>query len=484
MTTRRAVLIGLAAAGAAGAARAAARAAGPVFTPERVRADFAAMKAGLESGAYDLWAFTPKTVMDAAWARAEAAIVRPMSLLEVRTHFQRWAALARLGHARVDPPFDAWGAYRAAGGRGFPLDVRIVKGRVFVAADRSGLDAVRPGDEITALAGEPMSRWLKRTGRNVSAETDYMLWSLLEYDLPLYLWLEQGPVSAWDMALRREGRTVRVRLPARTRAEMAEAAEAEPSGPPPGPAREARMIGEVAYLKPGAFFNIEARTEAEGWDVTGFRKFTDEAFAGFEAAGARRLLIDLRGNPGGDSSFSDLVTGRIADRPYRFVSDFRVKVSPQAMKSNAERIAADAVAAGAVSQQYAELYARSKPGERARFEVPLSQPAERRFPGKAFLLVDRQSYSNTVAVAATVQDYRFGTILGEETSDHATTYGAMERFALPETGISVGFPKARLVRPNGDLRPRGVVPDVAVASPIVATAEDRMLRDALAVVRK
>jgi len=79
--------------------------------------------------------------------------------------------------------------------------------------------------------------------------------------------------------------------------------------------------------------------------------------------------------------------------------------------------------------------------------VPAVAPREgERFTGKVFVLIDRYSYSNAVNVAALVQDYKFGTVIGEETADMATTYGAMEQFTLPLTGLSVGYAKAYLIR--------------------------------------
>jgi C-terminal processing protease CtpA/Prc len=57
----------------------------------------------------------------------------------------------------------------------------------------------------------------------------------------------------------------------------------------------------------------------------------------------------------------------------------------------------------------------------------------------------------------------------------ATTYGAMETFALPRTGIVVGFPKAHIVRPSGDPVPDGVTPDVPIRSPIAPTTRDVVL---------
>jgi C-terminal processing protease CtpA/Prc len=174
----------------------------------------------------------------------------------------------------------------------------------------------------------------------------------------------------------------------------------------------------------------------------------------------------------------------IATRPFRFASAFQVKVSAESISANAERIAHDAAAAGPISQKFADLYASARIRDVVDFDIPLAYPRpEERFGGKVYVLIDRQCYSNAFAVAALVQDYQFGVILGEETSDMATTYGAMEQFRLVNTGLLVGYPKARIVRPSGDLRARGVTPDVQVRIPIVQDPSDAVLQTAVEIAR-
>src|SRR5207237_10549152 len=102
--------------------------------------------------------------------------------------------------------------------------------------------------------------------------------------------------------------------------------------------------------------------------------------------------------------------------------------------------------------------------------------------GRTYRPIDRNSHSNACAVGATVQDYEIGTILREETSDLASTYGAMEIFTLPRTGLVVGFPKARIIRPNGDLAARGVIPDLTIATPLFESPDDPVLGQALALI--
>jgi peptidase S41-like protein len=462
-----------------------ARAAEPerVYTPAELRADFDQLYRQLRAAHFDLYAYVSERKLQARFEAARAELNQPMTADQARVKFQLFAAQVRMGHTRAGSAQPQWREYRKAGGRAFPLGIRIVDGRCYVAENLSNSAAIVPGDEILALNGERISRWLERTERHVSAESGYMAHSLMEYDFPIYLWLELGAVEAFDLEIRSaDGKRHTLRLNARTREEM----EKTRASQPPTlnleePLREARMLdAHVAYLRPGPFYNAEATTAVEQWDNSGFRAFIDKSFADFTRAGADRLIIDLRGNPGGDNLFSDVMVAWIATRPFRFASQFKIKVSEESIAANAARIAEDAAAAGPISQKFAALYAKARVGDVVDFDIPLTPPrAEGTFKGKVFALVDRQTYSNAVAVAATIQDYQFGVVLGEETSDLATTYGAMEQFKLANTGISVGYPKARIVRPSGDLRARGVVPDIRIRIPVVQTPEDEVLRRAV-----
>jgi hypothetical protein len=458
------------------------------FAPQELRADFAQMYRGLQEAHFDLYAFTPKPELDRRYAQVLEDIDRPMTQLEAKILFELFAAEVRMGHTRIDSPTPEWNAYRKNGGKGFPLPIRIVDDRVYVAGNLSVLDAIQPGDEITRLNGQSMSSWLKRTERHVSAETSYMAHSLMEYDFAIYLWVELGAVDAFDIVTRHGGSPARsTHLAARSSEEMEAARRLQPPGLDlENPLREAKLLeGGVAYLRPGPFYNAEAKTGADEWDVSSFQQFIDHAFDEFLKARASRLIIDLRGNPGGDNLFSDVMISWFASRPFRFASQFKIKVSAESVAANAARIANDAEAAGPISRQFADLYARSRIGDVVDFAIPEASPrAGKRFEGKVFVLIDRQSYSNAVAVAALVQDYGFGVVVGEATSDMATTYGAMEQFGLEHTGLKVGYPKARLVRPNGDLRSRGVTPDISIRVPIVQSRRDDVLQQAIAIARR
>ncbi|GAB5453993.1 MAG: hypothetical protein Hens2KO_02220 [Henriciella sp.] len=53
----------------------------------------------------------------------------------------------------------------------------------------------------------------------------------------------------------------------------------------------------------------------------------------------------------------------------------------------------------------------------------------------------------------------------------------MEHFTLPYSNFKVGYPKAHIIRPNGETRAHPVSPDVSIAIPLLRGEEDVMLSE-------
>lgn len=451
------------------------------FSVEDLRADFAELYSTLEAAHFDLFVQTPKEELDAHYRATLDGLTEPLDPFEARIRFQQFVSRVRIGHTRIDFPFQAFAEHRQNGGKTVPFFFRVVDGRVRIT-ESLGAGDLRLGDEILAVEGVPAGEFLARLRRHISSESEYMAHALLEFWFPQLLWVELGAPDSITVRARGEGEAPRtVTVPLRTAEEIRQAAEnAPPSLQLDWNARSWRMLdAQIGYLRPGPFYEP---TTPDDYDPRAFVQFVDQAFEGLLEAGATDLLIDLRANPGGDNSFSDPMVAWFADRPFRFNSSFRIKLSETTRASNQKR--ADASSVDGVSKQFAELYRGKKNGERVDYETAWAEPRQgRRFEGRVYLLVNRHSFSNTVTVAALVQDFGFGVVLGEETSDLATTYGAMERFVLPRTGIEVGYPKAQIVRPSGDLALRGVVPDIPIETPLVEGPDDPVLGRAVEIIQ-
>jgi len=461
--------------------------AAPMLTAAQLREDLDQLYATLQSAHYDLYARRDRASYDALHARLRADLDQPLPVDEALLRFQRFAAYGRVAHARLDLPFDRWAAFREADGKAITLSLRVQDGKAYVLSDFADAEDVAPGDQVLAVDGQPALDWLAEMGELVSADNDYLLHAQMEGLLPVLVWLQRGEVDGVQLELAAaDGGTRRVWYPAVTRAHVA---QVEAAGRVPATrdlsGREARMLGDgIAYLRPGPFYDIRPDAESP-WDTSHFRTFIDGAFTGFLAAGATDLVLDLRDNPGGDNSFSDLVVAWFADEAFRFSPAFEIRVSAATIASNQARLDALPEAAGGASADMAALFEGQPLGSVVRYEIPLTPPREGpRFEGRVHVLVNRHSYSNAVTTAALVQDYGFGRVLGEETADLASTLGAMEHFTLAHSGLSVGYPKARILRPSGDPSPRGVVPDQVLPHPVLEGPDDPVLQAALAQVRR
>lgn len=433
-----------------------------VFTIEQISADFAQLYDDLQLSHYDMFANLSKTEYDRQYLKYQEGIARPMTRLEVQLYFQRFVALGDIGHARIDLPISEFFEYLSQGGKILPLYIKINDGEVVVDDVVGNSIDLQRNDRVVAINGKPIADWLAEFRALLSADSDELAATLIESQLPFLVWLLVGDLAEYRVTVSRAEKSIELTVPALTRVEQQAILADTEEHVEPAPQRDAKILPNgVAYLRPGPFYNIQPDA-VDVWDNRPFKQFIDQAFAQFIEADAQTLLIDLRNNPGGTNSFSDLMIAWFADQPFKFASDFVVKVSPHSVAANQERLEISDEP-NDISLKLAEFYASNESGERFSFALPEAVPREDgRYNGKVYVLINRYSYSNAVSVAAIAKDYGFATVIGEPTADLATTFGGMERFSLAHTDISVGYPKALIIRPNGDQTPGGVRPDIAI----------------------
>jgi len=302
---------------------------------------------------------------------------------------------------------------------------------------------IKPGTEIISINSEKMDQILNKMYPQISAERLYFKNAKVEViSFPRLYWQVYGKQDQYELEFLFQGKIIKESVPAVRLIEDFEMKRTEVLSAQ----MKLMFLDSVAYLNPGDF----------GGDEHKFQQFIDSSFQKIREKDVKNLVIDLRNNKGGDNAFSDYMVSYFANKPFQWNSSFTIKTSRilknQTLKNN------DTTSAyfkailhhedGAIYPYYFEPYH--------------PQPLEKRFTGQVYVLVNRQSHSQSAVTAAQIQDYKFGTIVGEETGDYPSLYASQFQYPLPRTGIPVKVSKGYMVRVNGSEAKRGVIPDIVI----------------------
>jgi len=173
------------------------------------------------------------------------------------------------------------------------------------------------------------------------------------------------------------------------------------------------------------------------------------------------LIMDIRGNGGGNTAIGDILVSYLTDKPYRAFSRVISKISPEAI---AQR---DEYWSGEQFQIYQHLI-----GMTTSEEQPLEKPKPRvdRFKGNFILLTDNATFSAASDFALIVKSFHLGTVIGSETGGTCSSFGDSIFITLPYSGIGMSISYRFFVSPKpeqGDST-HGVVPDMVVTDALLA----------------
>jgi C-terminal processing protease CtpA/Prc len=417
------------------------------FSKEEVQADLNYLRESLEDAQYDIYTYTTEQAFDAAYQRIKNALTATekdsLSLLEATNFLQQMAAAVNNGHTSLDFPGQSYGNYAYAGGTLFPLEIAFEQGKPLVRKNWSDNGSIKTGAEVLSINGMSMDEVLAKIYPQVSAERTYFKNAKIElFSFPRYYWIVFGQQDKYEVEIRDSGTIRTYELQPVSVIEGFEMKRSEVFGAP----MKLDFIDDVAYLTPGEF----------GGDLEKYKAFIDSAFVVIKEKQCEELIIELRNNTGGNDAFSDYLVSYIADQPFRWNSRFTLKTS----KFLKEHIRANydtttAYWKEALTRKDGEVYEYT-------FDEYQPQPIDKRFQGKVYVLVNRQSHSQAAVTAAQIQDYNFGTIVGEETGEYPSLIASLFQYNLPNTGILVKVSKGYMVRVNGSEKLEGVIPDIFI----------------------
>lgn len=447
------------------------------YTPKQIKEDFDYLYKNLEASHYNLFANNPKTTYDKEYRRIFESINDSLTTIQAFRLFQPFIALDNHAHCNI-MPFKLYGEYYGNSGTVFPLNLCFRNNKTLITSNFSSDTTITPGNEIISINGKPMKEIRNEMHTFFSGESDYLISTLIEMlTFPRLYWSVYDRFDKFHLELRNaDGQQYKTTIDAITAEEFEKKNAA--LKPLMNNLREFKFIDSVAYLHPGVFMNLNAKDENESSDNKKFCLFIDSVFTEIHNSKTKDLIIDLRNNPGGHNSFSDYMIAYFADKPFRFSDNFMVKTS-KLTKAFWENVADSSLF------ELKNDILTKKDGEIFRYNLQLNQPRtdSLHFSGKVYVLINRYDFSQAVNAAAVVQDYKFGVLIGEETGDHSSLFASSQTIKLPNTGLIVQYPKAFIVRPNGNKKAKGVIPDFIVNDDIFSE-KDEILDYTLNLIKK
>jgi C-terminal processing protease CtpA/Prc len=449
------------------------------YSARQVKEDFEYLYRTLDVSHYDLYAHTKKEMFDKEYKRVSESITDSMTLLQIDRLFLQFVALTHEGHCSIDLPFSSYGTYLQNGGTLFPLNVFFKDSNVFVLDNLSADSTIIPGDEIISINGKPIKEVMKSIYRYLPGDNDYFKNATIEaISFPRVLWIVNDEIKIFETGLRKQDRKQRDIIISSIPGYKFEGLMSKRKPLPfSNQSQDFHYIYTVAYLCPGQFYkgqkfgNGPIKINSDLLDNREFIYFLDSCFTLIHNKHTRNLIIDLRGNPGGASTFSNPMVAFFATEPFGGASKFSMRTSE--ISKNFWKGVNDTSEIAIVKK---EILSRENG---ARFEIETSkykyQPRtdSLRFNGNVYVLINRFSSSQAIEVPAMIQHYKFGTLVGQRTSP--LTDANARQFKLPNTQLTVTFPEAFY---DDSSMANGVIPEHLINDDIL-TEKDEILDYAL-----
>ena len=435
--------------------------------PEALKADFTIFRNVLEESHPSLYWFTPKDSMDQCFDRVFGELKDSMTERDFRTKMSFVVSRIRCGHTSLHYSARYADYLDTAKLNVFPLRFKILGDTAIVTGTLLQKDSLFPrGTIVTSINGYEMKQ-LRDTffqylpGDGFSVAGRYQSLSNLGNFGVLYKNLFGLPdslkIGYLDSSGHENFAVVPVFDPKKDSVFRRER-----------PGDRALRGRERRRFERDNIRNIQIDREMSAGFMTlntfaagnGLRRFFRKSFKAMRKQEISHLLLDLRGNGGGDAGNSTLLTQYI-------ISDkFKVADSLYAIKRSSRYSRYIGLQPVYWLMMTMVTHKRNDKFHFGFFERHTFRPKRKNhFKGNLYVLTGGNSFSATTIFAQKIKGQPNVTLVGEETGGGAygNTAWMIPMVRLPNTGIRFRLPKFRLVM-NKDLvaEGRGVIPDITV----------------------
>jgi hypothetical protein len=440
---------------------------GPASLDSRqAREDFDLLRHALEDAHPGLYRYSSKAEMDRTLDAFGARLVGPTSTADFEAVITQVLAAIRCGHTSLTPDVQLETAMREA--KTFPLRVMVQgEGLVVMLNDTPADATIRPGMELLEINGRKVGEILERFWPCLSGDGDIQTGK--RHDIT-------GRFSHyyWWMVDRSERFTIKARdasgaVITATLEGVTDLDRKSNHNPINAPVMDA--VGKIlrwGHEDPSFRFIKEPDVAEIRLNYFLGDKFPAALESIFRTLGEKKtgtLIIDLRGNGGGQDEYGALLVSYLTDKPFRYFDRIQIKTLEPSFSRYLDGSPSfkEAFAAGKVIADPAGGFLVSPKLHRG---LAMQQPEKFPFTGKVFVLTDGGTFSTAADFCAIVHSLGRATFIGEETGGgyFGNNSGPVPTLTLPNSKVRIRFPMYGYYNAVSapQLRRRGTIPDQAV----------------------
>jgi C-terminal processing protease CtpA/Prc len=436
------------------------------LAPAETQSDFDLMRKALEEAHSGLYRYSSKSEMDRVFNTERAKLNRPLTKPEFMTVLVETLAQIRCGHTGLTPDEETQKEVAAA--RTFPLGVFVEGRRLLVRSNDTADDkTIRPGAEIVEINGRKtadiIALILPKLATDGDIETGKL--SRIQASFARYYWLFVEQASDFSIKTRdAAGKVVTTKL-----AGVPESDRKKNSGQNALNVELQTALGKLQWSTDNLALRFLkdpdiAQMRIGGFGGNDYPKWMEETFKTLREKGTRTLIIDLRGNGGGNDMYGAMLVSYLTDKPFRYFDHINVKtISPSFKEHSDWRADREPRLREVMLANPAGGYLVPPALHPGVAEQP---PGKYPFLGKVFVLIDGGTFSTAADFCAVTHHLKRATFIGEETGGgyYGNNSGMQTILTLPNSKMRIRVPMYEYWNavPGYDGKRRGTRPDHVV----------------------
>lgn len=446
------------------------------FDAAQLREDFRIARQSLEEGHSGLYRYTNKSELDRLFDKTERSLDHPMNLDEFYRVMATTIAAIKCGHTDVTMPGDvepeledlAW----------LPFDVKVLDSKAYIFRDfaKGGTLA---GKQIQSINGIPTNRIISAmlVAESQDGDVQTSRQRAIGHHFGLNLITLLGLRAPYRVVLTDGQQLQLAGLHPDDLKKMSKMLF--PQDQPKTDFAELTFLdgGQIARLTYSSFGTTPEQGE----------KFMKRAFEDIQSNGSKALILDVRGNGGGEDELGKVLLSYLVNTPFNYYEELIINSMNFSFSKYTDNHADLTVPAG-----LAERKADGRVHVVDHPNLGVQQPSKPPFTGPVYVLIDGGCFSTTAEFLTEIHSHHRAIFIGEESAGgyYGNTSGSVVKIILPYTKLRVFIPLMTYYMyvpgKHEHAAARGVIPDFPVTHTIadLEAGVDRDFELALDLARK